>query len=275
LAKVSSAAVNGIAADLSQAQLMNLTIPIASFKTIGLFLVLTGCAQPRLSAGIEYDIGFLNKTGRDLGGVCVYYGKVEAAAKGSLVKCGEATFGAVTLPVPPEAEMRWTDNGQQHSVKVKLPGAVPKRLTYEWTLYFVINRDGTVQSKALKDGDKAGYAELEKGLIPAGEYQIGFVNKTGRDVEAISASAGGTKLLEYEMLIGGGFTYSGYLDPPIAFEAELQWKQGGAPHALKVKLADVPKDFEGIIYFVAEPDGRVEVHPVIKGDDKATSKIIN
>ena len=68
--------------------------------------------------------------------------------------------------------------------KAKLTGAVPKRLTYEWTLYFVINADGTVQAKALKDSDEAGYAELEKGLIPAGEYRIGFVNKTGRDVEA-------------------------------------------------------------------------------------------
>lgn len=250
------------------------TKSFASIKVIGLLLALTGCAQLPLSAGVEYDIGFMNKTGRDLDGVCVFYGEVQAAAKGGLVKCGEATYGAVTLPVPPEAEMRWIDNDQHHSVKVKLTGAVPKRLTYEWTLYFVINADGTVQAKALKDSDEAGYAELEKGLIPAGEYRIGFVNKTGRDVEAISASAGGAKLLEHPKLIGGAFTFSGYLDPPVAPETELQWKQDGALHDVKVKLANVPKGFEGIIYLVAEADGSVEVHPIKNGDDKGAAKII-
>jgi len=108
----------------------------------------------------------MNKTGRNLGSVCVYYDNVEAAAAGGLVKGGKATYGAVTLPVPSEAEMRWIDNDQHHSVKVKLTDVVPKRLTYEWTLYFVINADGTVQAKAIKDNDlMSGYSPFEYTLL--------------------------------------------------------------------------------------------------------------
>src|SRR5260221_52916 len=124
----------------------------------GLMLVVSAFAQ--LGMNIEYHIGFVNKTGHDLDGVCVYYGTIEAAAKGGLVKGGRSTEGPVTLPLPSDAEVRWIGNGVRHAVKAKLQGAVPKRLTYHWTLYFVINEDGTVQAKAIKLGDKAAMAML-------------------------------------------------------------------------------------------------------------------
>jgi hypothetical protein len=248
------------------------TKSLASIGVIGLLLVINACAQTPMKG--EYYVGFMNKTGHLLDAVSVYYGGTQAAAVGGMVKCGMATDGPLTLPIPSEVEVRWIDASEPHVVKVKIGGVLLKRLTDDWTLYFIISSNATVQAKAVRIDDRAAMKELEKGLIPEGEYRIGFVNKTGHDVEAISVSAGITKLLEHPKLIGGASTFSGYLDPPIAPETELQWKQDGTPHAVKVKLADVPKGFEGIIYFVAEADGSVEVHPVKNGDDKGAAKLV-
>jgi hypothetical protein len=252
----------------------------ASIRAIGLLLVMNGYAQLPVRAGTGYDIGFMNKTGRDLDGVCVYYGEVKAAEAGGLVKGGEATDGLITLPVPSAADMRWIDNGQSHSVNVKLEGVVPKRLTDEWTLYLVINADGTVQAKALKYNDEAGYAELAKGLRPEGEYHLGFVNKTGHDLKDISVNNGATKMGRPN-LQGGDIpvrvkvAYSDPLPPPIPAEAEVRWSgEGGASQSVKVKLDGVPKGFDGIIYLVIKPDNTVEVHPVKNGDDKEAFKVV-
>ncbi len=240
----------------------------------GLMLVVSAFAQ--LGMNIEYHIGFVNKTGHDLDGVCVYYGTIEAAAKGGLVKGGRSTEGPVTLPLPSDAEVRWIGNGVRHAVKAKLQGAVPKRLTYHWTLYFVINEDGTVQAKAIKLGDKAAMAELTKGLRPKGEYLLGFVNKTGRDLRDVSAYYGERRIaLAADLPTRAKVAYSGPLPPPIPPEAEVRWNENGTVHSVKAKLQGVVQQgFEGRIFFVIKIDGTVEVHPIKTGDDAGAFKIV-
>lgn len=246
----------------------------------GLALLMTTCAQWPMRANTEYYIGFINKTGRELPRVDIYYGNVEVMGTGrGLVKGGTATEGVVTLPVPPDVDVRWVDRGQSNSVKLKIEDKVRKRLTDEWTLYFVFNADGTVQARALKDTDKAGYADLIKGVRPEGEYRFGFVNKTGHDIESVSVNQGTTQIGYPNNGTGNipvrvKVDYSDRLLPPIPSEVELQWKEGGTPHSAKVKLDAVPKGFEGIIYFVIKADGSVEGHPVKNGDDKASFKIV-
>jgi YD repeat-containing protein len=268
-----------LSAIILEINLMNVKTKLfAAIKMMGLLLALTGCAQLPVRASLEYYIGFMNKTGRDLGGVCVYYGEVEAAAKGALVKGGEATYGAITLPIPVEANMRWVENNQRHSVKVKLGGLVSKQLTDEWTIYFVINADGTVQAKAIKDNDETAMKELEKGLRPEGEYRVGIVNKTGRDLEDVSTYFGEKKVTgAKDILTRVKLDYSDPLLMPIPAEAEMRWnEEDGTPHAVKVKLDGiVPKDYAaGTIFFVIKPDNTVEAHPVKWGDDKEAAKVV-
>jgi hypothetical protein len=179
------------------------------------------------------------------------------------------------LPIPSEAEVRWSDSDGQHAVKTKLEG-VPRHLSDDWTLYFVINKDATVQARAIKYDDKAAMAELSKGLRPEGEYRLAFINKTGRDLEAVYAYYG-------EQKVGGSvilptrakLAYSDPLTLPIPPEVELRWREGGEPHAAKVKLEGlVPKSFEGRIFFLIKADGAVEVHPIKKGDDTGAFKLV-
>ena len=130
--------------------------------------------------------------------------------------------------------------------------------------------------RALKEDDKAGYAELIKGLRPEGEYRFGFVNKTGHELHAITlfcgdqkAATGGDVLARSQ----ANLTYSDPLTMPRPAEAELRWTENGMPHSVKVKLADVPKGFDGRIFFVIKGNDIVEVHPVKNGDDKAAFKL--
>jgi hypothetical protein len=57
-------------------------------------------------------------------------------------------------------------------------------------------------------------------------------------------------------------------------EAELRWTEDSVSHAVKVRLADVPKAFEGRIFFIIKADGTVETQPVKNGDDKAAAKAV-
>jgi hypothetical protein len=249
-------------------------IGLIVISVIALALVECSCA---MGAEREYYIGFLNKTGHYIDEVSVYSNGKLWTFPTPMVVGGNATEGAITTPIPSEAEVRITERGQHKSVMVNIKD-VPKDFQ-DGTIYFVFNRDGTVQAKALKEDDTAGYAELIKGLRPAGEYRLGFVDKTGRDLDDISVNVGGIKL-GGPNLAGGDLparvkvAYSDPLLPPIPPEAELQWKQDGAPHVVKVKLDGVPKGFEGIVYFVVKTDGTVEVHPIKNGDDKASSELV-
>ena len=239
---------------------------------VWLMLQTTGWAQPSKDKGYnpEYDVGFLNKTGHDLDEVSIYYTNNTVWVLGTpLVTGGESTEGWIPLPIPAEAEVRIVDKGVHKTVKVSLKD-VPKKGFRDGTIYFVINADGTVQVKPLKENDEAGHDALVKGLRPEGEYRFAFVNKTSRDIEDVSVNQGTTQISRPN---------NGSGDIPVRIKVEffrcvaaahpvrsgVAMERGKwALHAVKVKLDDVPKGFEGRIFFVIKADGTVEVHPVKK-----------
>lgn len=254
----------------------NETKRIAALNPVALLLLLmSACTPPPIVAGQRYYLGYVNKSGRVLEDVRVYYGNIQIGGTGDLVKGGTATEGIITLPIPAEAEIRWIDKGITNAVKVPLQRTVPKRLTSAWTLHFVFNQNGSVHAKAIKDNDNAAKAELWKGLRPDGEYRLGFVNKTGHDIVEVSAYHG-------EQRLGGAKSiplrvrqwYSDPLLPPVPSEAEVRWKTDGAVHSAKASWESVPKGFEGIIYLVMKADNTVEVFPIKKGDDQGAFKVV-
>jgi hypothetical protein len=109
----------------------------------------------------RYDIGFVNKTGHDLDGVCAYYGDTKVAQPSWLGKGDKATEGWVPMPIPSEAEVRWEENGTHHAVKDKLEGVVTPGLD-RFTLYFIIKADGSVDVKAIKLSDIDANANVTK-----------------------------------------------------------------------------------------------------------------
>jgi hypothetical protein len=109
----------------------------------------------------RYYIGFVNKTGQDLDGVCAYYGDTKVAEKGWLVKSANATEGWIPVPVASEAEVRWDENGKHHAVKVKLEGISPLGPD-RFTIYFIIKADGSVDVKAIKLSDIDANANVTK-----------------------------------------------------------------------------------------------------------------
>jgi hypothetical protein len=237
-----------------------------------LVVVECSCAT---SADMEYYIGFLNKTGHSLDEVSVYSSNKLWGFPAPMVLGGESTQGVITAPIPSKAEVRIVDHGEKKSVMVNIKD-VPRDFQ-DGTIYFVFNRDGTVEAKALREDDTTGYAELIKGLRPAGEYRFGFVNRTGHELQAVTVyyddqktASGGDVLARSK----ANFTYSDPLTTPCPAAAELRWNENGAPHAVKVKLDRVPKGFAGRIFFVIKADDTVEVHPVKNGDDKAASELV-
>jgi hypothetical protein len=209
-------------------------VGLIGISTIAFVLFACSCAT---GTDLEYYIGYLNKTGHNLDEVSVYSdGKLWGLAS-PIVVGGEATEGSITMPIPPEAEVRITDHGEHKSVMVSIKG-VPKNFQ-DGTIYFVFNRDGTVQAKALKEDDEAGHAELIKGLRPAGEYRFGFVNRTRHELQAVTVfyddqkAATGVDVLARSQ---ANFTYSDPLTTPCPAKAELRWTEDGTPHTVKVKL---------------------------------------
>lgn len=236
-------------------------------------LIVNACAQIP-----EYGLGFLNKTGHPLDEVSVYSDGKLWGLPTPLVVGSDATEDGLTMPIPTNAEVRIIEHGEHKSVMVSIKN-VPRNFQ-QGTIYFVFNRDGSVQAKALEENDGAGYAELIKGLRPAGEYRFGFVNRTGHDIESVSVNEGTTQISRpnngsSNIPVRTKFEYSDTLLPPIPSEVELRWNdEGTATHAAKVKLDGVPKGFEGRIFFVIKADETVEVHPVKNGDDKAAFKLV-
>jgi hypothetical protein len=230
-------------------------------------------------ASAEYQVGFVNKTGRDLTMLRLSYDGADVAVAAILVKGGRSTDGMITLPVPPEVEIQWIDGEKHHSEKLKIEDAVRKQIGSDWTLYFVFNQNGTVQAKAIRYGDKTAYNEMVKGLRPEGEYVFGFINRTGRDIENVSVYRDTIKISHPNTGSGNipvrfKFSYSDPLLPPIPSEVEVQWKENGEPHGVKVKLDIAPKGFEGRIFLVIKADGTIEVHPVKTGDDQEAFKLV-
>lgn len=244
--------------------------PLKWITLLGLLFCINGCSQTK-----EYSIGFLNKTGHKLDEVAVYSNGKLWGLPTPLVVGGAATEGGVTMPIPLKAEVRINDRGEHKSVVVNI-GEIPKGFG-DGTIYFVFNRDGTVQAKALKEEDTAGYVELTKGLRPEGEYRLGFVNRTGHDLKAVAVYYGDQKAGSGDNILGragANFTYSDPLLPPIPVEAEVRWDENGVSHAVKVRLENVPKGFDGHIFFTIKADGTVEIRPIKRGDDKASFEVV-
>jgi hypothetical protein len=224
---------------------------------------------------LKYYIGYINKTGHNLDEVTVYSNGKEWGLATPMLVGGESTAGSMTVPIPSKAEVRITDNGEHKSVVVSIKD-VPKDFQ-DGTIFFVFNRDGTVQAKALKENDTSGHAELIKGLRPKGEYRFGFVNKTGHELQDVTvfygdkkAGAGGNVLARPQ----ANFTYSDPLTTPCPAKAELRWREDGSQHTVKVKLEGVPNGFEGRIFFVIKANDVVEVQPAKNGDDKTAFELV-
>jgi hypothetical protein len=241
-------------------------------SVVTLALVLCSCAT---GAHMEYYMGYLNKTGHSLYEVSVYSKNELWGFPAPLVVSGETTAGVITAPIPANAEVRILDHGRHKSVMVSIQD-VPKDFQ-DGTIYFVFNRDGTVEAKALGKDDTAGHAELIKGLRPAGEYRFGFINRTGHELKAVTVFYNDQKVATGGDVLPrsrANFTYSDPLTTPCPAAAELRWEENGTPHAVKVKCDGVPKGFEGRIFFVIKADDTVEVHPVKKGDEKTAIELV-
>ncbi|MBN1867985.1 hypothetical protein JW916_11915 [Candidatus Sumerlaeota bacterium] len=247
-----------------------------SIGVTGLAFLMNACVTlPGIQAESGYYyLGFLNKTGNELNDVEAYFGKTLVASRLQLLRGQQPTEGPETLPIPKEAEVRWERDGRRHVVRAKLEGVVPKGL--DGTIYFVFNADGTVDVKPVGWDDRDAYHELVKGMRPEGQYRFGFVNKTGRDLPALSVFYGNQEAG------GGGYVlertrvnYSDTLTLPIPSEAEVRWTENGTSHAVKVKLEGVPKGFEGILYFVFTSDGAIEATPVKRGDDEGARRLFD
>jgi len=249
----------------------------AFISLVGLALMINACAQPRMQAKLQYDIGFMNYAGQRLDNVAVYYGNTEVAAKGALVKSGRATYGSVTIPIPSEAEVRWDEGGKHYAVKAKLEGVVPKSFGDDGTIYFVINTNGTVDVKPIRFGDTDAVVKLEKAVHPEGEYRLGFVNKTGHDLQAVSVYYGDQQAgIAGNILARVKVGYSDALALPFPPEAEVRWKDDGTNHSVKVKLEGVvSKGYaDGTIFFVFKDDDAVEVKSIKWSDSQGVAKLV-
>jgi hypothetical protein len=242
----------------------------------GLFLLSKVYGQNFMTTRPQYDIGFMNYTGQRLDDVAIYYGNTEVASGGALVKGGRATYGSVTTPIPSEAEVRWDEGDKHYAVKAKLEGVIPKSFSDDDIIYFIINTNGTVDVKPIKFGDTDAVVKLVRSARPQGEYHLGFINKTGRDLENVSAyygekKAGDAGNIPVRVRLG----YSDLLLPPIPSEAEVRWSdKDGTSHVVKVKLDSAPNGFEGTIYMVIKPDNTIEVRPIKNGDDEGAIKLM-
>lgn len=126
---------------------------------VAVVLVVLGLVLMRCKAPTRYYIGMVNKTGRDLNGVAVYYDGQMTAAAGSLVKGGKATCGPFSLSIPIEVEVRWIDQGVSYVPKVKLRDVVSPGFT-KGTIYFIIGKDGIVAVKTARKGDIDAHARI-------------------------------------------------------------------------------------------------------------------
>jgi hypothetical protein len=132
----------------------------------GTILVLRAAGPPRHRvARSSYAIVMANRTHLQLDDVGVYYGEQVAAMKGLLVKGGNAGYGIVTLPVPEEATVTWTEeSGVHHAPKVKLAGIVPPS-PRDMDIWFIIEEDGSVTVKCVPANDHDASVSLLKTLV--------------------------------------------------------------------------------------------------------------
>jgi hypothetical protein len=112
---------------------------------------------------------------------------------------------------------------------------------------------------------------------PAGEYRLGFVNKTGYDLSGLSVYYGDEKVSPVgNISTRSKVSYSDPLTLAIPTEAEIRWKQKDVDHAVKAKFKGlVPNNYSGgTIFFVIKDDNLVEVRPIKWGNDKESIDLV-
>lgn len=227
---------------------------------------------------MEYSIGFINRTGHDLDEVSVYSSNRLWGLPTTLVAGGESTEDGIATPIPPGAEVRVIYRGEQTTVKVSLE-SVPEKGFRNGTIYFVINTNGTVDVKPIKFGDTDAAAQLVMSARPKGEYRLGFVNKTGRELQGVSVYYGDQKAgtgNDIPARAHANFSYSDALTTPCPAEAELRWVENGIPHIVKVKLeGTVPKGYAaGTIFFILKSEEIIEVKPIKWSDSQGSINLV-
>jgi hypothetical protein len=113
----------------------------------------------------RYYIVVANRTKKWFNDVWVNFGSDIAAATGGSVPGGKASYGPVSLPIPDEALVRWTEeNGLQHTLKVKLTGLVPPA-PKGVDIYFIIEEDSSVTVKCIRSDDLPTSQSVGKTLV--------------------------------------------------------------------------------------------------------------
>jgi hypothetical protein len=116
---------------------------------------------------------------------------------------------------------------------------------------------------------------MDKGYNP--EYDVGFLNKMGHDLDEVSAYyTNNTVWVLGTPLVTGGESTEGWIPLPIPAEAEVRIVDKGVHKAVKVSLKDVPKKGfrDGTIYFVFNADGTVQVKPLKENDEAGYAELI-
>ncbi len=106
------------------------------------------------------------------------------------------------------------------------------------------------------------------GSLGKQNYSLGFVNKTGHDLVAVSANYGKEEVAAPGRLVRAGRATEGPVPLPIPSVAEVRWEENGIRHSVNVKLEGVvPKGFtRGTIYFILKADGTVDAKAIKRED---------
>lgn len=134
----------------------------------GLWLGWTLCASCLVAPGCGrspavYALLMANRTHQEFEAASVYFGKREAAGFGSLPPGGVHGYEHLILPIPPEAEVYWTDRGARKSRTVKLRGVVPD-YPNDMNIYFIVENDGSVTVTAVEYRDVEANVKALKGI---------------------------------------------------------------------------------------------------------------
>lgn len=108
------------------------------------------------------------------------------------------------------------------------------------------------------------------------EFDIGFVNKTGHDLDEVSVYANSRQWAFPTRLMAGGEATQGSIVSPIPQDAEVRVVDRGEQKSIKVSLKGVPQmGFQnGTIYFIIGTNDTIDVKPVKFGDHAAVRDLM-
>jgi hypothetical protein len=135
--------------------------------TLGTILVVVvGCTGPFFygcSNRVPYDtVCMKNETGALIRGAEVLFG-TNSIGGGSMMPGALKFYHGVPVGVPEKARVVWkSEDGQQHEKQVEVLRLMPSRMN-EITIFFVINKDGSVFVKPLTE------KEMEQHKYPYGD----------------------------------------------------------------------------------------------------------